>query len=247
MIILGIDIGATGIKGAPVNVRTGKLLAERYRIDTPDPATPRAVSDVVCGIVKHFDWSGKIGCGMPGVIREGKVHSAGYLSPDWIGKNAHRLLERTTRCPLTLLNDADAAGLAEMQFGAGADHGGSVLVITLGTGIGTSLFVNGCLVPNLRLGFLIPGGKSVKSWVHERARLKRGLTWKQWAARMTKYLSYVEDSVFPDLIIATGGLSKQHGRFLHLIKTRAKIVPAAFKGDSGIVGAALAVTKGISN
>src|SRR6185295_16091274 len=205
MTILGIDIGASGIKGAPVNVQTGKLLAERYRIDTPDPATPHAVAHVVREIVRHFRWSGKIGCALPCVIKHGEIQTSGYLSKAWIGKNARQLLARATRCPVTLLNDADAAGLAEVRFGAGAGHEGTVLMVTLGTGIGTSLYVDGRLVPNIRLGHLIPEGRTVIRWVSDEARRKQKLSWKRWAKRVTNYLGYVEDSVFPDLMIIGGG------------------------------------------
>ncbi len=248
MTILGIDIGASGIKGAPVNVQTGKLLAERYRIDTPDPATPHAVARVVHDVVKHFKWSGPFGCGLPCVIKHGEIYTSGYLSKAWMGKNARRLLARTTHCPVTLLNDADAAGLAEMHFGAGARRRDTVLMITLGTGIGTSLFVAGRLVPNIRIGHLIPEGRTVIRWVSEEARRKQGLSWKRWATRVTRYLSYVEDSLFPDLLILGGGTTDNHRhRFLHLLKTRTKIVPARYLNDAGIIGAALAVKKGIDH
>lgn len=247
MTILGIDIGATGIKGAPVNVQTGKLLADRYRIDTPDPATPRAVARVVHDIVKHFKWTGPIGCGLPCVIKHGEIHTTGYLSKAWMGKNARRLLARTTHCPVTLLNDADAAGLAETHFGAGARNSGTVLMITLGTGIGTSLFVEGRLVPNVRLGHLIPEGKTVIRWVSDRARRKQGLSWTRWAVRLTNYLRCVEDSLFPDLIVVGGGTGEKYDNFLHLLKLRTTIVPARFGNEAGIIGAALAVKKGITH
>ena len=240
MIILGIDVGGTGIKAATVDVQKGMLLSERHRIITPKPATPAAVARVVRLLVGHFHWKGPIGCGVPCVIKEGVAYTAANLDKSWIDTDGRRLLQRATRCPVTLLNDADAAGLAEMRFGAGAGHNGIVMMVTLGTGIGSALFVDGKLVPNTELGHLIVRGKDAERRASDRARRQKRLSWKQWALRVREYLGYLEDLLFPDLIIIGGGVSKEHAKFLHRLKTRAKVVPAQLLNEAGIIGAALA-------
>ena len=238
--ILGIDVGGTGIKAATVDVQKGVLVSERHRIVTPKPATPAAVARVVRHLVGHFQWKGPIGCGVPCVIKKGVAYTAANLDKSWIDTDGRRLLERTTRCPVTLLNDADAAGLAEMRFGAGAGHNGIVMMVTLGTGIGSALFVDGKLVPNTELGHLVLRGKDAECRASDRARRDQGLSWKQWARRVREYLGYLEDLLFPDLIIIGGGVSKEHAKFLHRLKTRAKVVPAQLLNEAGIIGAALA-------
>ena len=240
MDVLGIDVGGTGIKAAPVNLEKGVLLAERHRIVTPQPATPEAVALVIRHLVRHFQWKGPLGCGVPCVIKQGVAYTAANLDKRWIDTDVRRLLQRTTRCPVTVLNDADAAGLAEMHFGAGANHTGVVMMVTLGTGIGSSLFVDGRLVPNLELGHLIMRGKEAESRASDRARRVKNLSWKQWAKRVNEYLLYLEALLFPDLIIIGGGASKDHEKFLHRLKTRAKVVPAQLLNEAGIIGAALA-------
>lgn len=241
MEVLGIDIGGTGIKGAPVDTKTGEITGERLRILTPQPATPEAVIDTIVEIVKHFDWTGPIGCGFPSVIKDGAVYTAANIAPEWIGVNARDLLGQATGQTTVFLNDADAAGLAEMRFGAGTDRPGLTLIITLGTGIGTSLFINGQLVPNMELGHIEIRGKDAEKRASERARITKKLNWKKWTRRVDEYLCTMEALLWPDLIIIGGGASKKHERFLPYLTVKAETVPAQLRNEAGIIGAALAV------
>lgn len=239
MEILGIDIGGTGIKGAPVDINTGKMLADRYRIETPRPATPKKIAAVVKKICEHFSWQGYIGCGFPGVVRQGVVITAINIHPAWENTDAIALFAEKLGLPVCILNDADAAGLAEIRFGAGAGVIGSALMITLGTGVGTALFVNGSLVPNLELGHLEMDGASAETQVADAIRRSENLSWKQWGKRLDRYLETVERLVWPDLIILGGGVSKNHKKFFKYLKISTPIVPAKLKNEAGIVGAAI--------
>ena len=238
--LLGIDIGGTGIKGAPVDTVTGALLGERLRLLTPAPATPAAVSASVAEVVRHFAWHGPIGCGFPAVIRAGQVRTAVHVDKGWIGCQAETLLQEATGCPVTVLNDADAAGYAEMRFGAGQGRHGVVLVVTLGTGIGTALFVDGCLVPNTELGHIEIRGKDAERRAAASVREQKGWGWKKWARRLDEYLQYLDGYLSPDLIIIGGGISEAHDKFLPLLTIETKVVAAHLENDAGIVGAALA-------
>ena len=240
MTILGIDVGGTGIKCATVDVEKGLLTSERHRIVTPQPSTPEAVAGVIRHLVRQFKWKGPIGCGVPCVIKQGVAYTAANLDKSWIDTDVRRLLERTTRCPVTVLNDADAAGLAEMRFGAGAGHDGVVMMVTLGTGIGSALFIDGTLLPNTELGHIIIRGKEAEDRASDRARRDQELSWKEWSRKVREYLQYMEDLLFPDLIIIGGGVSKEHAKFVPRLKTRAKIMPAQLLNEAGIIGAALA-------
>lgn len=240
MEILGIDIGGSGIKGAPVDVDTGAFAAERYRIPTPQPSKPEAVAEVVGEIVKHFDWHGPIGCTFPAIVKNGVVYSAANVDHDWIGTDAHRLFQRVTNCPVLVLNDGDAAGIAEMQYGAGKGHRGVVLILTFGTGIGSAIFVNGTLMPNTELGHLELRGKDAEHRASDGVRQEKELSWEKWAKRVNEYLQYLEFLFSPDLIIFGGGVSKKHEKFFHLLNTQADIVPAQLLNDAGIIGAGLA-------
>ena len=241
MEVLGIDVGGSGIKGAPVDVDTGLLLAERCRVSTPQPSTPDAVGDAVKEIVDYFQWSGPLGCAFPAVIKKGVAYSAANVDKAWIGANGERLLRRKTKRPVVMLNDGDAAGIAEMTFGAGRGKSGVVIVLTFGTGVGSGLFVDGRLVPNTELGHLEIRGKDAEMRASDRARQERGWSWKQWAKRVDEYLNRLELLFSPDLFIVGGGVSKDHRKFVGLLDTRARIVPARLLNDAGIVGAALAV------
>ena len=210
MEILGIDIGGSGIKGAPVDVETGKLTAERYRLDTPQPTTPDAVGDTVAELVKYFKWKGPIGCTFPAVIKDGVAYSAANVDPAWIGTNGQKLLKKKTRCPVLLLNDADAAGIAEMTFGAGRDRAGVVFVLTFGTGIGSAVFVNRSLFPNTELGHLILRGKDAEQRASDRIRVEKDWSWKKWARRVNEYLARLEALFSPDLFIIGGGVSNKY-------------------------------------
>ena len=238
--ILGIDIGGSGIKGAPVDVESGVLTAERYRLPTPNPSHPEAVADTVSEIVRHFDWHGPIGCTFPSVVKAGIVRTAANVHDAWIGTDGAGLFQEKTGCPVTLVNDADAAGLAEMAFGAGKDNYGVVMMVTLGTGIGVSIFTKGILVPNAELGHIEIDGRDAELLASDRIRQKKKLSWKKWGRRVNVYLQRLEALFSPDLFIIGGGVSKKHERFFPEIKTRAPIVPARLLNQAGIVGAALA-------
>lgn len=240
MKVLGIDIGGSGIKGAPVDTARGELLAARHRIATPRPATPKAVARTVAEVAAHFEWKGPIGCGLPAVVRQRRVRTASNISSQWLGVDAYALLKKATGCPVTVINDADAAGYAEMHFGAGRRCAGVVLLVTLGTGIGSALFVNGHLVPNTEFGHLEMDGMPAEHRAAESVREKQGLSWKKWAKRLQAYLTLVESYLWPDRIIVGGGVSKKADQFLPRLKLETPIVPAKLLNDAGIIGAALA-------
>jgi polyphosphate glucokinase len=238
--ILGIDIGGTGIKGAPVDTVTGALLGERFRLLTPAPATPAAVSASVAEVVSHFAWHGPIGCGFPAVIRAGQVRTAVHVDKGGIGCQAGQLFQEATGCPVTVLNDADAAGYAEMRFGAGQGRHGVVFIVTLGTGIGTALFVDGCLVPNTELGHIEIRGKDAERRAAASVRENKDLSWKKWARRVDEYLQHINYYLWPDLIIVGGGVSTKADKFLPLLTVKTEVVAAQLENGAGIVGAALA-------
>jgi polyphosphate glucokinase len=240
MHILGIDIGGTGIKGAPVETDTGSLLAERFRLPTPEGAKPDPVAAMVKEIAIQFDWHAPIGCGFPAVIRNGVAESAANISQRWIGTNAAQLFSVATQCPVYVLNDADAAGLAEVTFGAGRGVKGVILMITIGTGLGSALFINGILVPNTELGHIEVDSEDAETLASDEARKDQDLSWKKWAKRLDKYLNSLERLFSPDLMILGGGAVKKQDQFLPLITVRTNVVPAALGNDAGIVGAALA-------
>jgi polyphosphate glucokinase len=239
--VLGIDIGGSGIKAAPVDVASATLTAPRQKIETPQPPQPDAVAEVVRELVQSFQWTGPAGLTFPGVITNGVIRTAANLGAEWIGTDARELFGRATGSEVTVLNDADAAGLAEMGFGAGKGEQGTVLMLTLGTGIGSALFVRGVLVPNTEFGHIQIHGKDAEKRASEHAREAGELSWGKWAGRVDDYLEYVEGLLWPDLIIIGGGVSRKSEKFLPLLsRLRAGVVPAALLNDAGIVGAAMA-------
>jgi len=240
MEILGIDVGGTGIKGAPVNTVTGVMLAERFRIPTPPPGKPKPITQVVGEVARHFEWKGLIGCGFPSAVRGGKVLTASNISKKWIGVDAATLFSNETGCPVYVVNDADAAGLAEMTFGAGRGRKGVVLLITIGTGLGTSLFTDGVLLPNAELGHIEMGGQEAELLASEAARERNGLSWAAWIKQFNRYLQTMEQLLWPDLIILGGGAIKKQDKFLPHLSVGTEIVPAQLSNEAGIVGAALA-------
>jgi polyphosphate glucokinase len=240
MQILGIDIGGSGIKGAPVDVTTGDLLSERYRIKTPKGAEPEPMAEVVAQIAHNFDWKGPIGIGFPAPIKSGIVMMAANISEKWVGLNADSLFSRFTSCPCTTINDADAAGLAEMAFGAGIGQPGTVIMITLGTGIGSAVFHRGRLLPNTEFGHLEIGSREAESRASDAARQRGGHSWKKYARRLNRYLRTMERLFWPNLFIIGGGISKEHEQFLPLLTIETPVVPAQLLNEAGIVGAALA-------
>ena len=238
---LGIDIGGSGIKGAPVDLATGKLAAERKKIATPQPSTPEAVTEVVREVAQSFGWTGVTGATYPGVVTGGITRTAANVDKSWIGTDAASLFGKAIGTDVTLLNDADAAGIAEMKFGAGAGVQGSVLMLTFGTGVGSALFVDGVLVPNTEFGHVEIRGKDAEKRASERGKTDHGWSWKEWTVRVSEYLQHLEGLLSPDLIIVGGGISKESEKWVPLLTgVRAKIVPATLHNDAGIVGAAMA-------
>ncbi|AWN23907.1 polyphosphate glucokinase [Deinococcus irradiatisoli] len=242
-VILGIDIGGSGIKGAPVDTDTGKLLSERYRIPTPAGAKAHDVAEVVHDLVKHFDHSGPVGVTFPGVVQHGVTLSAANVDKGWVGLDADDLLTKATGQQVTLLNDADAAGLAEARFGAGQGEIGVVMLLTFGTGIGSALMYGGVLVPNTELGHLWldvnKAATEAESWASDRIRETEDLSWKHWAKRASRYLQHVEMLFSPDLFIIGGGVSKKAEKWQANIECKTRLVTAALQNEAGIVGAAL--------
>ncbi|MFI8384968.1 polyphosphate--glucose phosphotransferase [Streptomyces sp. NPDC085540] len=242
MQIFGVDIGGTGIKGAPVDLERGDLVQERHKVLTPHPATPEGVAGCVGEVVRHFAWDGPLGVTFPGVVTGGVIRSAANMDKSWIGVDAASLIARELGgTPVTVLNDADAAGVAEMTYGAGRGREGTVLLLTLGTGIGSALFTDGRLVANSELGHLELKGHDAETRASVKAKEDHDLTWERWAHRVQKYLQHVEMLFSPDLFIIGGGVSRKPEKFLPLIEgVRAEIVPAKLQNNAGIVGAAMA-------
>lgn len=239
-IVLGIDIGGSGIKGAPVDTATGQLVGERLRIPTPAGARPDDVKGVVKQLVEHFGHAGPVGITFPGIVQGGVTLSAANVDEAWLGLDADALFTRETGRDVHLLNDADAAGLAEMRFGAGVGVGGTVLVLTFGTGIGSALIRDGQLVPNTELGHLWLREKHAEAWASASAREREDLGWKAWTKRVSAYLQHLELLFSPDLFIIGGGISKKADRWRDLIVLeRSHLVPATLANDAGIVGAAM--------
>lgn len=243
MHVMGIDIGGSGIKGAPVDLERGALAARRHRRATPQPSTPQAVAEVVGQVVASFNWQGPVGVTFPAVVQHGVTLSAANVDKSWVGANAQALFEAATGQPVVVLNDADAAGLAEMRYGAGQGESGLVMMLTFGTGIGSALFIDGVLVPNTELGHLEIGGRDAEHRAASRIKDEEGLSWKAWARRVNRVLGHMEMLFSPDLIIFGGGISKEHARFFPFLKTRARLVPAQLFNEAGIVGAALAAAQ----
>lgn len=240
MQILGIDIGGSGVKGAPVDTTTGELLAERYRIKTPRGAKPKPVAETVAKIANYFEWNGPIGIGFPAPIKGGVAMMAANISEQWVGVNADELFSKATDCPCTTLNDADAAGLAEMELGAGRGQPGTVIVLTLGTGIGTAIFHDGWLLPNTEFGHVEIKCEDAEWRASDAARKRENLSWKKYAKRLNRYLSVMEKLFWPNLFIIGGGISKEHEKFLPLLTIDTPVVPAHQFNEAGIIGAALA-------
>ncbi|ENY73892.1 polyphosphate glucokinase [Aeromonas diversa CDC 2478-85] len=239
MQILGVDIGGSGIKGCLVDTTTGELIGERHRIPTPQPATPAAIAHTLKALVEHFQWKGPVGCGFPAIIHHGVAKSAANIDPSWVETDAARLFGEITGQPCFVLNDADAAGLAEMSFGQGKGHEGVVILITVGTGIGTAVFVNGHLLPNTELGHLMLEGMVAEHYCSDAVRKREDLGWGKWGKRFNQYLARLEFLFSPDLFILGGGSAAKIDKFIDRIATRAPLLPAASLNQAGIIGAAL--------
>jgi polyphosphate glucokinase len=244
MQILGIDIGGSGVKGGVVDVKKGCLVGERLRIPTPDPATPKAVQATVATLVREFSWQGRVGCGFPAAIRNRRALTAANVDPAWIGADVAGLFAEAAGCPFFVLNDADAAGIAEMRFGAGRGRRGVVLVVTVGTGLGSALFSGGVLVPNTEFGHLLVRGKVAEHYASAAVRERKHLSWHKWSKRFNHYLRRLEELIWPDLFIIGGGASKKHDQFFPQLEVRAELLPAQMRNDAGIIGAALTAAEG---
>ncbi|WP_432463833.1 MULTISPECIES: polyphosphate--glucose phosphotransferase [unclassified Agarivorans] len=239
MHILGVDIGGTGIKAAIVDSKTGQLISQRHRITTPQPATPQAVAACMKQMVAFFNWQGPIGCGFPATVHHGVAQTASNIDQSWIGTNVESLFTEYTDCPCYVLNDADAAGMAEMAFGAGIQHRGVVLVVTVGTGIGSAVFVNGQLLPNTELGHLILNHQVAEHYISARVRETEDLSWKKWGKRFDLYLQRLAFLMSPDCFIIGGGASKKFEKYSAQLTVKAEVLPAQGLNQAGIVGAAM--------
>lgn len=240
---VGVDIGGSGIKAARVDVAAGALVGERLRVPTPQPARPDLVLEATLGLVEQLGAGLPVGVGVPGVVADGVVMTAANIDAAWLGADARALFSAGLGRPVTVLNDADAAGLAEMRFGAGAGHAGVVLVLTLGTGIGSALFVEGRLVPNTEFGHIEIRGKDGELRASAGARDRRGLSYRKWAPLLNEFIQRVDALVWPELVILGGGISRKADRFLPLLDVRPPVVPAALFNQAGIVGAAVRATE----
>jgi len=243
MKILGIDIGGSALKGAPVDTETGQLLGERFRIETPERVSPSQMAEIVRDIAKHFNWRGRIGVGFPGVVQNNVAKTAANLDKRFIDADLAALFSKTSGCRTTAINDADAAGIAEMRFGAGEGRQGVVLLLTLGTGVGSALFYRGILYPNTELGHLPMHGRAAEKRVAASVRKAHDLSWHVWGKRLDAYIAVLEMLLWPELIILGGGVSAKSEKFMKYLKRRTPIVPAEFENEAGIVGAALAAAR----
>lgn len=240
--VLGIDIGGSGIKAAPVDTRTGEFLESRQRYSTPESGAPDQIIELARDLCRHFSWRGPVGCTFPGVIRAGRTLTAANLDPSWIGMEAEKTFSEHLDSPVTMINDADAAGLAEVALGAARGVDGVVVMITLGTGIGTAVFVDGRLLPNTEFGHLKLDGVEAEELASSRAKNDDNLGWREWAAHIGTYLREMESLFWPDLFVIGGGISKNFDKFGPGIETSTPVVPAKLRNHAGIVGAALAAS-----
>lgn len=240
MEILGIDIGGSGIKGALVNIETGELITKRHRISTPQPATPDAVTETVAELTAYFGWTGIIGCGFPAVVQNGIVRTAANIDDRWIGIDVADHFTKKTGCQVTVINDADAATLAEINFGAGRNRQGVILMITVGTGLGSTIINNGQLLPNTELGHVIFPDQIAEHYASDAVREQENLSWQEWGKRFNEYLTHIEFLFWPDLIIVGGGVSKEKrwSKFSEYLTTKTEVVPAQLENHAGVIGAA---------
>lgn len=240
MEMMGIDIGGSGIKGVPVDLETGEFVGERFRLVTPEAAKPADVAKTVAQVVANFGWQGPVGAGFPAVVRNGTVFTAANIDASWIGIDVQQLFQKATGCPFFVLNDADAAGMAEMKFGVGRRYPkGVAIMITIGTGLGTAIFVDGKLVPNTELGHIEIRGKDAEWRASDAARQRKDLSWEAWGGKFNEYLNRMEALFWPDYFILGGGISKTSEKFMPYLHVRSTIVIAELLNQAGIVGAAL--------
>ncbi|MCX7987647.1 MAG: ROK family protein [Bacteroidales bacterium] len=242
--ILGIDVGGSGIKGAIVNCREGKLSTERIRIPTPTPPSPENIAITIAELVSKFDYKGPVGVGFPAVVKNGTVYTAANIDSSFIGLNYELFLKKKVDRPIRLINDADAAGLAEIKFGAGKDNKGLIILVTIGTGIGSVIVNKGKLIYNTELGHIyLPGDREAEKYASDATRKSSNLEWSEWAKRINEYLMYLENLFWPDLFIVGGGISKHEDKFLSQLTLKTKTVTAQLLNNAGIIGAALSAKK----
>lgn len=245
--VLGVDVGGSGIKGAPVDIVRGEMLGERLRLETPQPATPQSVAATFAELVKMHEWKGPIGCGFPAIVRQGKAMSAANIDPSWIGVNIQELFEEVSGSPVCVINDADAAGVASARYGAGKGVEGVVLLLTIGTGIGSALFTNGQLVPNTEFGHLNFKGMIAEHYAANSVRNREGLSWEEWGKRFGEYLDHVNRILSPDLVILSGGASKHFAIYKELLPFDLKIIPSMMLNNAGTIGAAAYAAEYLTN
>ena len=239
-LFLGIDVGASGIKGALVNVQTGEMAGARFRVDMPQPSTPDNAAAAIAGIVEHFKYKGKIGVGFPSVVKNGVAMTAANLDKSWIGANIETVISTATGCKVIALNDADAAGMAEMRYGKGKGKGGTVVLITIGTGLGSAVFTDGHLLRNTEFGHLLmKNGMIAEKYAADSVRKNEALSWRKWGKRFNEFLEYVNLYVQPSLILLGGGSSKYFDEFKDRIKISTPVEPAQLLNSAGIIGAAV--------
>lgn len=236
----GIDVGGSGIKGGIVDLSTGLLIGERFKLPTPQPATPEAVAKTIADVVAHFEWEGPLGVTYPGVVTEGIVRTAANVDKGWIGVNVQEVIGGALGGQrVTVLNDADAAGLAEERFGAGRDNTGVIVLLTFGTGIGSAVIHNGALLPNTEFGHLEVDGKEAEHRAASSVRDRKDWSYERWTEEVTKVLVAIENAIWPDLFIAGGGISRKAHKWVPLLKNRTPVVAATLQNSAGIVGAAM--------
>lgn len=237
----GVDVGGSGIKGGIVDLDTGALIGDRIKLDTPQPATPDAVAATVAAVVREFGWTGSLGVTYPGVVTNGVVRTAANVDKGWIDTNAAEVISTVLEGQqVTVLNDADAAGLAEQRYGAGMNHDGVIVLLTFGTGIGSAVIHNGVLLPNTEFGHLEVGGKEAEHRAASSVKERKEWNYQRWTEEVTKVLVTIENAIWPDLFIAGGGISRKADRWIPMLKNRTPVVPAALRNSAGIVGAAMA-------
>lgn len=237
----GVDVGGSGVKGGIVDLDTGTLIGERFKLATPQPATPDAVAKTIAAVVREFGWTERVGVTYPGVVVDGIVHTAANVDKAWIGVNARDVITaHLDGQPVTVLNDADAAGLAEEKYGAGRDNTGVIVLLTFGTGIGSAVIHNGALLPNTEFGHLEVGGKEAEHRAASSVKEKRGWSYERWTREVTKVLVAIENAIWPDLFIAGGGISRKADKWIPLLQNRTPVVAASLRNTAGIVGAAMA-------
>lgn len=236
--ILGVDVGASGIKGAIVNLKNGELLSERKRLETPRPASPKNMAATFGELVKSFDWQGPVGCGFPAIVKDGIALSAANIDKSWVNTNIAKIFSKASGCEVKVCNDADAAGVAEVAFGVGRGRKGVVILITIGSGLGTALFTDGRLVPNTEFGHIYLNNMIAEHYASNTTRQKYELSWKKWGKRFNEYLEHIERLLTPNLIILGGGTSKRYEFFEKYVKIDCPVIPAKLLNNAGIVGAA---------